>query len=131
MIRIVEASHNRLDYDVVHTMQTVLSASSEDTTHHILQPCAKYMENWFPPTQNARYYRELHKLWHVDPEGYYDDAFQDAREELNNLMKSNLVIGDQSFHDRVVAGVGDFALMFLSARMDDEDLPWDINEEDW
>ncbi|CAL3972274.1 unnamed protein product [Diplocarpon coronariae] len=75
------------------------------------------------PTQNAHFYRHLHDQW----EGRPGDGLASVMPSLQSLLENKLMLE----RGRVRAGEADYQHRFLCAAIDDCELPWDPEEEDW
>ncbi|PBP16491.1 hypothetical protein BUE80_DR012781 [Diplocarpon rosae] len=75
------------------------------------------------PTQNAHFYRHLYSQWVGQPE----DGLQDVIRALKMLLENNLMLE----RGGVGAGQDEYKHGLLCATIDDGELPWDPEEEDW
>ncbi|EKD18166.1 uncharacterized protein L3040_007660 [Drepanopeziza brunnea f. sp. 'multigermtubi'] len=75
------------------------------------------------PTQNAHFYRHLYDQW----EGEQEEGMESVMESLSMLLENKLVLERGS----TCAGEHEFKHGFLCATLEDNELPWNLEEEDW
>lgn len=82
------------------------------------------------PIRNPKFYRTLKQSVDEQIEEDGDDAsvtLTSLRNHLEFIIKSNLSLDKTGY----APGEGDYSHYFLSAKIKDEDMPWDATEIDW
>jgi hypothetical protein len=81
-------------------------------------------ENEYYTPALPRIYRRLLEIGKTEEED--DDDAKYCNDYLESLLQNNLL-----FHRTAMSGEGSYKESFLSAAVEDEDLPWDLAETDW
>lgn len=123
LVCVVTAAYNRVCERVLAVNQELfLAMNIGGQVKADICAATRNLDRAILPTQSAHFYRHLHKRWETDRNGK-----ENTMEALENLLENKLVLSGKN----VRGGEGTYEHGFLCAWIEDNELPWNLEEDDW
>jgi hypothetical protein len=125
LCKVVDIVYNRLSMQILGALHLIMAASTRNgELRKIFMERFGYLNDSLPPTGSASFYRSLYNRL---PALSGCDSTSVAKAALKGILQNELVLGRSNSE----AGIGLYSQRFLCASIEDSELPWDLDAEDW